>query len=189
LRPSTPPMSRSRAVAVEAPVLLAVARTLNAHRSLAKAVIEKLYEVARQAEGRLLKAYANYAIHELAKLVVLCEAAINALGVNGLSAKDGGAEALGKSFMELAVRLSEALDQLSKGVNRVALLRLAEVAEPMLRLASLQERACAKAVELLGASPQVARLLKRIAKDLARLADDMRLMRGVLLARTGLSKL
>lgn len=182
--PSTP---RSSSIAVEAPMLLAVARTLAAHRSVIKATIEKLYVIAERARGRLFKAYAEHAIRELAKLSMLGEAAANALGARGLSANGNGAEVLGKDFTELAVKLEEALDQLSRRVDRVALLRFTEVAEPMLRIASLQEKACAKAVELLGLAPQAAALLERAARDLLRLADDMKLMRRVLLARMKLS--
>jgi len=182
--PSTP---RGSSIAVEAPMLLAVARTLVAHRSVTKATIEKLYVIARRARSRLFKAYAKHAIRELAKLSMLSEAAANALGVRGLSANDNGAEVLGRDFTELAVKLEEVLNQLSRRVDRVTLLRFTEVAEPMLRIASLQKEACAKAVELLGLAPQAAALLERVAKDLLHLADNMKLMRRMLLARMKLS--
>jgi hypothetical protein len=72
-------------------------------------------------------------------------------------------------------------------VDRAALSSFMEAAEQALRIACLQEVACARAVEFIGAAPQTA-LLKRMARRLLRLADDLKLMRGPLLARRGLSK-
>jgi hypothetical protein len=72
-------------------------------------------------------------------------------------------------------------------VDRAALSSFMEAAEQMLRIACLQEAACARAVELVGPAPRAAPL-KRMARRLLRLADDLRLMRGPLLARRGLSR-
>jgi hypothetical protein len=88
---------------------------------------------------------------------------------------------LGRHFIELAVRLDEDLEQLSRRVDRAALSSFMEAAEQMLRIACLQEVACARAVEFVGAAPQAA-LLKRMASRLLRLADDLKFMRGPLLA-------
>jgi hypothetical protein len=62
-----------------------------------------------------------------------------------------------------------------------------DAAEQMLRIAYLQEVACASAVGLIGLAPR-ATLLKRMARRLLRLADNLRIMRSPLLARARPSK-
>jgi hypothetical protein len=167
-------------------MLLAVARTLVAHRSLFEAVVERLHVAARWARRELFKAYLKYAINELARISALSRAAIDALGVKDLGAEERAVEVLGRDFIELAVRLEGILEQLSRRVDRAALSSFMEAAEQMLKIASLQEVACARAVELAGPAPRAAPL-RRVARRLLRLADDLKLMRGPLLARMGLS--
>jgi hypothetical protein len=168
-------------------MLLAAARTLVAHRSLFEAVVERLRAAARRAGRGLFRAYVKYAIRQLGRISALNGAVIDALGVKDLGAKECAVGVLGRHFIELAVRLDEALDQLSRRVDRAALSSFMEAAEQVLRIAYLQEAACARAVELAGAAPRAAPL-RRVARRLLRLADDLRLMRGPLLARRGLSK-
>jgi hypothetical protein len=165
-------------------MLLAAARTLVAHRSLFEAVVERLRAAARRAGRGLFKAYVKYMIRELARIFALNGATVNALGVEDLGVEWCAAEVLGRHLIELAVRLDEALERLSRRVDRAALSSFMMAAERVLRIASLQEVACARAVEFVGGAPRAA-LLKRMARRLLRLADDLRLMRGPLLARRG----
>jgi hypothetical protein len=78
---------RARAAALEAPMLLAAARTLVAHRSLFEAVVERLHVAARRARRRLFRAYVKYMTRELARISALSRAAIKSLGVEGLGAE------------------------------------------------------------------------------------------------------
>jgi hypothetical protein len=168
-------------------MLLAAARTLAAHRSLLEAVVERLRVAARRARRGLFKAYVKYLIRELAGVSALNEAAIDALGVEDLGVEERAVEVLGRHLIELAVRLDEALEQLSRRADRAALSSFMEAPEQVLRIACLQEVACARAVELIGAAPQTAPL-RRMARRLLRLADDLKFMRSPPLARMGLSR-
>jgi hypothetical protein len=168
-------------------MLLAAARTLVAHRSLFEAVVERLRAAAKRARRGLFKAYVKYTINELARVSALSRAAVDALGVEGLGAEECAVGVLGRHFIELAVRLDEALERLSRHVDRAALSSFMETAEQMLKIASLQEVACARAVEFIRAAPRAAPL-KRMARRLLRLADNLKFMRGPLLARRRLPK-
>jgi hypothetical protein len=101
-------------------MLLAAARALVAHRSFMEAVIDELHVAARRARRGLFRAYVKYMIRELARISSLSGAAIDALGVEDLRTDGRAVGVLGRHFIELAVRLDEALDQLSRRVDRAA---------------------------------------------------------------------
>ncbi len=166
--------------AFEASLLLDVAKALNAAMALNKATTEKLGRVVQRTRERFARAYAEYALHEVAKLNRLIEAVVNELGLAGLDARGEEVRLLGESFIKLTAQLHEVLDELARRVDVATLIKFTEVAEPLLKLVSLQAMAYAKVVEDYSSSPQAARALRRVAKDLLHLAAKIRLMRAAL---------
>ena len=95
--------------AFEASLLLDVAKALNAAMALNKATTEKLGRVVQRTRERFARAYAEYALHEVAKLNRLIEAVVNELGLAGLDARGEEVRLLGESFIKLTAQLHEVL--------------------------------------------------------------------------------
>ena len=169
-------------------LFLDVAKALSAMVSLNKATAEKLGRVVQRARDRFAKAYAEYALYELAKLNRLEEAVVNELGIEGLSAEGDEAKLLGEAFVNLATQLHTVLDELAQRIDVPTLIRFTEVAEPLLKLVSLQMMAYAKVVEDYSTSPPAARALRRTSKDLLHLAAKVKLMRSALHNKQRFSK-
>lgn len=163
------------------PLIVGTAKGLNYILQFNRATTLKLEMVLRNAKNPVVKAYGEYALHEVAKLNRLVDVVVNELGFNEDEVDEGeAARVLGPRFIKLSRELHAILDKMSRKIDGEILRRFASVSYMILRLLAVQGMAYAKVVEDVIGSPWAGRALRRTSKDLLQLAAKLKLMKKAL---------
>ncbi|RLF15373.1 MAG: hypothetical protein DRJ97_04095 [Thermoprotei archaeon] len=162
-------------------LLTDVVKALSLMVAYNKTTIDKLGLVAERAKNPVVKAYASYALHEVAKISKLLELAVGRLDVEGLKVSDAEEERLiGGQALSLIHELHEILDKLRLRVTKARLTRFATIGRELAKLLAVQGMAYAKVVEDAGRDPWAAKAIRRASKELLSMSSKLKLMKRAL---------